>query len=156
MTRRSITLALSIALASTIAGAAPAAAARPFRDGDAYTVRFFDDFIFDLCGIETMTTLTERWTFTDFGDGRMRLHVTRTFVPDDPRIPIEKGAGSRFIQPDGTEIVVGTPLLLFDPDGGVQALDAGRVVFGDEITSHGRQDLSIEDLEGDLSAYYCP
>jgi hypothetical protein len=156
MTRRSIAIALSIALASTVLAAGPVAADRPYRDGDAYTVTFFDDFIFELCGIETMTTLTERWTFTDYGGGRMRLHVVRTFVPDDPRIPIEKGAGSRFIEPDGTEIVVGTPLLLFDPDGGVQALDAGRVVFGDDISAHGRQDLSIEDLEGDLSSYYCP
>jgi hypothetical protein len=29
-------------------------------------------------------------------------------------------------------------------------------VFGDDISAHGRQDLSIEDLEGDLSSYYCP
>jgi hypothetical protein len=59
------------------------------------------------------------------GAGSEQVHVVRTFVSDDPRLPIERGAGTTFIAPDGTRKVVGKPLQLIGPDGGVRILDAG-------------------------------
>jgi hypothetical protein len=157
MTRRpgtlSIAIAFTLALAAATAGAVHASA--PARDGDSYTVTFYDDFIFELCGIDTFTTLTERWTFKEFADGSTILHVNRTFVPDDPRIPVEKGAGSSLTAPDGTRTVVGKPTQLFDPDGGIRLLDAGLAVFdplGDILVLHGHS----ESLGADLAPFYCP
>ena len=81
--------------------------------------------------------MTERWTSTKFANGSEIFHVNRTFVPDDPRLPVEKGAGTSFFAPDGTKTVTGKPTQLFYADGGIRLLDAGRVVFGDEITIRG-------------------
>ncbi len=112
----------------------------------------FDTFIFELCGISTFTTVRERWTLKTFPDGSERLQVVRTYVPDDPRIPVEKGAGSGFTAPDGTRVVTGKPLQLFDPDGGVLLLGAGLTIFGEqEVIVRGRNALDV-----DLADYYCP
>lgn len=125
----------------------------PVRFSDAYTETFFDEFIFELCGIETMTTVTERWTFKEFADGSATLHVTRTFVPEDPRIPMERGAGTSFFAPDGTQTTVGSPTRIYSTDGrGLVLLDAGRVVFGEEVTIRGH----VESFDVDLALYYCP
>jgi hypothetical protein len=152
MHRRTLTvaIALTVVLVGSLAGVARAGA--PIRYGDSYAETFLDDFILELCGIETFTTLTERWSFTEFEDGSSILHVTRTFVPEDPRFPVEKGAGTSFFAPDGTQTVVGLPLLLFRPEGGVQLLDAGLVEFGDELTIRGPH----PSLDADLALYYCP
>lgn len=132
----------------------PAAAAAPDRFGDAYTETFFDDFIYDLCGIETMTTVTERWSITTYADGSSVQHVVRTFVSEDPRLPVEKGAGKTVTAPDGSRTVIGMPLLLIGPGGGVRVIDAGKSVFnaaGDVVTTRGiKPDLS------NLAQYYCP
>lgn len=155
MTPRVPALSLTVALVLGAMSAGVVQAAGPVRDGDSYTETFFDDFIFDLCGIETFTTLTERWTFKEFADGSAIFHVNRTFVPEDPRIPVEKGAGTALIAPDGSRVVVGKPTQLFYADGGIRLLDAGRAVFdafGDVITVRGRS----ESLGTDLAPYYCP
>ena len=86
-----ITLALAVAISLLPAASL---AAKPERETDSYTDRFHDDFIFDMCGIDTWTTVTERWTLKTWPDGSQTFHTRRTFVPDDPRIPIEKGAGT--------------------------------------------------------------
>ncbi len=146
-------LAIALILGATSATAAQAGG--PTRASDSYTERFFDEFILELCGIETFTTLTERWTFKEFADGSATLQVNRTFVPDDPRIPIEKGAGTSFIAPDGTRTVVGTPILLIGPQGGVRILDAGRITL-DEFDNV----LSVRGPHPafgvDLAPHYCP
>jgi hypothetical protein len=66
--------------------------------------------------------------------------VVPTFVPDDPRIPIERGAATAFVAPDGTRTVIGQSIQLFGPDGGIRLLEAGLVEFGDELVVHGRHD----------------
>jgi hypothetical protein len=155
MNRRTATMSLALALAVSALGAAPALAGGPVRTSDAYTVTFFDDFIFELCGIEADTTLTERWVRKDFPDGSSTLQVTRTFVPDDPRIPIEKGAGTGITAADGSKIVVGSPIRLYDRHGGIRLLDAGRVMldpFGDVVSHRGHS----ESFDVDLLAAYCP
>jgi hypothetical protein len=155
MNRRAFTLSLAATLALGTASAETIQAGGPTRVSDSYTDRFFDDFIAELCGIETFTTLTERWTFTEFADGSATLHVVRTFVPDDPRIPIEKGAGTSFIAPDGSRVVVGSPTRLFDLDGGIRLIDAGRTQLdeNDDVVSVSGQ---LASFDVDLAQYYCP
>ncbi|HTE67130.1 MAG TPA: hypothetical protein VK736_12875 [Candidatus Binatia bacterium] len=156
MNRRSGTLSIALALALAVASAGAVHASAPVRDGDSYTVTFYDDFIFELCGIDTFTTLTERWAFKEFADGSTILHVNRTFVSDDPRIPVEKGAGSSHTAPDGTRTVVGKPTQLFDPDGGIRLLDAGLAIFdefGDVLKIRGHGESLTADT---LAPYYCP
>jgi hypothetical protein len=152
MNPRAFFLSVTAALVLGAASAGAVQASAPVRSGDSYTETFFDDFIFELCGIETYTTLTERWTLKEFADGSAILQVTRTFVPDDPRIPIEKGSGASFFAPDGTQTVVGKPIQLFGADGGVTLLDAGWVEFGDALTVRGPH----PSLDADLALYYCP
>lgn len=135
---------------------APAAADGPIVTRGGGTETFDDEFLFDLCGITTQTTLTERWTHKQFADGSETLQVTRTFVPADSRVPIEKGAGTSFIASDGSRRVVGKPIQLIDQrGGGVRLLDAGWVLFdpsGDIVELRGPHPF----LSADLSEAYCP
>ena len=152
MTRRSLVPSVGLALALALAIGPSALAAGPERSGDSYTETFDDDFLLELCGIETRTTLTERWTFTVFPDGTEVLHVRRLFVPEDPRIPIEMGAATSTWYPDGTRKISGTPLHLIGANGTV-LIDAGQSVFEDDrlVRARGQKpDLS------DLARYYCP
>jgi len=139
-----------------ILGAGPAAAAggKPMITKGGGTETFADDLFLDLCGIATSTTLTERWTLTEFPDGSETLHVVRTFVPDDPRLPIEKGAATSFTAPDGSRRVVGKPIQLIGPSG-VRIRDAGWVLFdpaGEIVVFRGPH----PSLGLDLAGYYCP
>ena len=137
------------------AGTAAAAGGGPTITNGGESLTFADDFILDLCGIETDTTLTEKWTHKQFRDGSETLHVVRTFVSADPRLPIEKGAGTTFTAPDGSRRVVGKPLQLIGPDGGVRVLDAGWVLFdpdGNLVEMRGPH----PSLGVDLADLYCP
>ena len=154
MLRRLPVITLALALAISLLPAA-ALAAGPERVTDSYTDRFHDDFILDMCGIDTWTTVTERWTLKNWPDGSQTFHAVRTFVPDDPRIPIEKGAGTGRFAPDGSKTVTGKPLQLFDRDGGILLLGAGLATFdpfGNVLVTHGHG----EALTVDLAQYYCP
>jgi hypothetical protein len=151
-------LATSATLAAAaffLAPAAPASADRPDIERASYVDRYQDEFILDLCGIQTWTTVTERWSITNFPGGSQTFHVVRTFVPDDPRIPVEKGAGTSFFAPDGSKTTLGTPIHLFGPDGGTILIDAGRVLFdvdGNVTVVDGPHPA----LDADLAQYYCP
>jgi hypothetical protein len=148
-------LSIGAALILGMVSAGAVQAGGPERTSESYTDTFFDDFILELCGIETFTTLTERWTIKTFPDGSQHLHVNRLFVPEDTRIPIEMGAGTSFFEPDGSRVTVGSPTRLFDRDGGLRLVDAGRVSFdpdGNPLKMHGH----IESLGVDLAPYYCP
>jgi hypothetical protein len=154
MTRRLAAITLALAMAISLIPAA-ALATGPEIVTDSYTDRFHDDFIFDMCGIDTWTTIIERWTLKTWPDGSQTFQDVRTFIPDDPRIPIEKGAGTGRFLPDGTKIVNGKPLQLFDRDGGILLLGTGLVrfdPFGDVLVAHGHD----EALGVDLAEYYCP
>ncbi len=144
--------------ATLVGGGSPAAAAEGSgptitRGGSEET--FFVDFIFELCGIAADVTVWEKWTLKEFPDGSETLHVVRTFISSDPRIPTEKGASTSFNAPDGSRVVVGKPLHLFDPDGGVLVLDAGWIAFdalGDPADMRGPHPF----LELDPADLYCP
>lgn len=136
-------------------GAAVAAGGAPTITRGGGVDTFEDDFILDLCGIATETTLTERWTFKEFPDGSSTLHTVRTFVPADPRLPIEKAGATSFDSADGSRVVVGTPILLIRPGVGVVVVDAGRVSFD---TSGAVSDVRGPHpfLSADLAELYCP
>jgi hypothetical protein len=154
MHRRTLVRALAVATVGSAVLAGSAGAAAPTDQvSDSYTVRFHDP----LCGVDQWTTLTERWTWTEFADGSATLQVVRSFVPDDPRLPVEKGSGVNHISADGTETVTGAPLRLFWPEStgkhGVMVVAAGRAVFSEAgATFRGTNpDLSDEALD----RYYC-
>ena len=160
-TRRLAAVTTALLLAATVAGTTSAAGSGKggpvFRESQAYTVRFFDDAIWELCGIETWTTLKERWTFTEFADGSAHFQNVRTFIPDDVRLPIERGAGSSHIAPDGTRTVTGSPFRVYDRHGGgILVIAAGDVRLdadGNPLRIRGQlPDMSDEALAG----YYCP
>jgi hypothetical protein len=150
--RRRRVLALALAAAILPAGPATTLAAGPTIERGGTRDTFADGFILDLCGIETMTTVTEKWTLKRFPDGSETFHVERQFVSDDPRLPIEKGAATNFISPDGIETVVGKPIQLIRHGQRVVLLDAGRVTFGDELDVRGPH----PSLGLDLAPFYCP
>ena len=75
-------IAGTLAITALAVGAGGALAAKPETVHSGKVVEtFFDDFIYDLCGIETMTTVTERWTLTTYADGSQRFTNSRKFVP---------------------------------------------------------------------------
>jgi hypothetical protein len=148
-------LVIVTAIGLTAVTATTASAAPPERERVSSVATFADDFIFKLCGISTQTTLTQHWSSTMRADGSEVVHVVRTFVSDDPRLPVEKGAGTTFIAPDGTRRVVGKPIQLIGPNGGVRLLDAGRVVF-DPAGNPSEVRGPHPSLGADLRAYYCP
>jgi hypothetical protein len=127
-------------------------AAGPQIERGGFVERYFDDFIYELCGIETYTTESQRWSVKVFPDGTEQVHVVRTFRSEDPRLPIEKGAATAFNYPDGTRTVVGKPIQLLEPDGGIRLIGAGWTHFGEDgVTIRGRDGLNV-----DLAEYYCP
>jgi hypothetical protein len=156
MNRRSISMAITAALVLGALTVAPAQAGGVVRTSDSYTVTFFDDYIFELCGIETETTLTERFTLLEFANGWSTLTVRRTFVPADKRIPIEKGQGTSINRADGSRIVLGTPIHLISQVTGKTILkDTGLVEFdpeGNVVRMIGPH----PSLTADLADYYCP
>ena len=134
--------------------AAPAGAAngKPTHERGRTVETFADDFLHDLCGIDTTTTMTQHFQTTTFPDGSQLVHVTRTFVSADPRVPIEKGAGTSHYAADGTQTVTGTPIHLIS-DHGTVLIDAGRITFADELDIRGpHPSLFVPSL----APYYCP
>jgi hypothetical protein len=145
-------IAGALALGSLGAASMSALAAQPEIERGRSQETFFDDFIFDLCGIETMTTVTEHWTLWTYADGSQKFQNSRTFVPEDPRIPIEYGAGMSTFTPDGVQTVHGSPIRLQRRGEGIILLDAGYVTLSEDPTVHGPH----PSLGVDLADYYCP
>lgn len=156
MRTRLITVGVIAALSSMLAPGAAAARGGPTIE------RWVDKFVLDpdplfveLCEIETSTEVIERYTVTHFADGTIRIHTVRTYVPDDPRLPIEHGAATASIRPDGTRTIVGAPIQLRYRDGRRVFLDAGLVTFGPDdllVTVRGPHPSLTEDL----ADQYCP
>ena len=146
-------VALPLALALLLVGTGSALGAQPVTERSGRTVETFaDDFILELCGIETMTTVIERWTLTTYADGSRRLRVSRKFLPADPRIPVEYGAGMSFWDANGVQTVHGTPIHLKRPGEGTILIDAGFITLSDDPTVHGPH----PSRDMDLAAVYCP
>ena len=153
MTLKRTLIAGTLAIATLAAGAGAALAAKPETvHAGTYVDTFEDDFIFDLCGIRTMTTVKERWTLTTYADGSQRFTNSRKFVPADTRIPIEYGAAMSTWDPNGVQTVHGSALRLQYRGEGIILLDAGFVELSDDPTTHG----PFPSLGLDLAEYYCP
>jgi hypothetical protein len=152
MTRVAAIAALAIGIVAIKAPAASASGGKPTQERGRTVETFVDDFLHDLCGIDTTTTMTQHFHVTTFSDGSQLVHVTRTFVSADSRVPIEKGAGTSHWTPDGIQTVTGTPIHLIS-DHGTVLLDAGRVTFADELDVRGPHPSLIVPS---LAPYYCP
>ncbi len=137
-----------------VAAAPSALAAKPeIVQSGKYTDTFFDDYILDLCGIETMTTVTERWTLTTYADGSQRFTNSRTFVPSNPVLRwIEYGAAMSTWDVNGVQTVHGSPIRIQIRGEGMIVLDAGYVTLTDDPTVHGPH----PSLGMDLADVYCP
>lgn len=144
--------AASMAVGIATSGVTAVLAAEPEIIHGTNRETFFDDFILDLCGIETMTTVTEHWTLWRYADGSEKFQSSRMFVSEDPRLPVEYGAGMSTFAPDGTQTVQGSPIRLRRPGEGIILLDAGFVSFGNDLTVHGPH----PSLDIDLAEAYCP
>src|SRR3954447_2460178 len=150
--RLAATAALAIGIVAVTAPEAGASGGKPTQEQGRVVETFVDDFLHDLCGIDTTTTMTQHFHVTTFPDGSQLVHETRTFVSADPRVPIEKGAGTSHWTADGIQTVTGTPIHLIS-DHGTVLLDAGRVTFGDELDVRGpHPSLFVPSL----APYYCP
>jgi hypothetical protein len=152
VTRWAVGAAAMLGMVFGTAPAADAAHGTPTHERGRSVETFADDFLHDLCGINVTTTLTQHFQTTTFPDGSQLVHVTRTFVSSDPRVPIEKGAGTSRYDADGTQTVTGTPIHLIS-DHGTVLIDAGRVTFADELDVRGpHPSLFVPSL----APYYCP
>ena len=144
--------AATLVIGVVASGASAALAAGPEITHGSNRETFPDDFILDLCGLETMTTVTEHWTLWTYADGSQKFQTSRKYVPADPRIPIEYGSAMSTFDPDGTQTVHGSPIRLRRHGEGVVLRDAGYIRFGDALTIHGPH----PSLDLDLAEVYCP
>ena len=146
--------AASLALGALGVGSTAVLAAKPvIEHSGQVNETFFDEFIFETCGIATMTTVREHWTLTTYADGSQRFRDSRKFTSDDPRLPIEYGAGMSTFDVNGVQTVHGSPIRLrFPGGGGIVLRDAGLVRFGDDPTIRGPH----PSLGMDPAEMYCP
>jgi hypothetical protein len=150
-------LALAVAMVALIAlvTAATAVAAprgKPVVEREVIEETFFDDFILDICGVATNTTLVQRTTTKTFPDGSQTVHVNAEFVPDDPTIASERNAFTDVIAPDGTLTTKGLAIRLYRKGEGTIIRDAGWVRFlEDGLVVRGPHPF----LETDPADVYC-
>jgi len=145
-----------------LAAPAPAGAAgggRPEVPRTTTTETFADDFTRDVCGIDVMTTLTERLVIQTWPDGREHVHASWSYVSDDPRVSIEIAHRSDFYSADGTTTTItGIPLRLIDPvTGRTLAKDSGRLVLAPDntvLSVSGPHEFFLGDE--DPAEFYCP
>ena len=122
-----------LAVSSTPAVASDAGhGGRPTVERWASTVTFFDDYVLEVCGVATNTTLTERVLTKTYPDGTQTVHVNAEFIPDDPRIASERDAFTDAIEPDGTLTTKGLAIRLYRKGEGTIIRDAGWVRFLDD------------------------
>jgi hypothetical protein len=139
----------AIAPAPAMAGAS---GGKPTVEREVINETFFDDFILDICGVATNTTLTQRTTTKTFPDGSQTVHVNAEFVPDDPRIASERNAFTDRIAPDGTLTTGGLAIRLYRKGQGTVIRDAGWVRFlEDGLVVRGPHPF----LETDPADVYC-
>ncbi|MGN6798476.1 MAG: hypothetical protein ACTHKS_10020 [Gaiellaceae bacterium] len=108
---------------TVVAGASTTGGGRPMIERQRYVDYLArDDFFIDLCGIVSNTTVRETDILKTWPDGSQTFHVERSFIPDDPRLPIERGAETSYFAPDGTmTAITGKPIQLIGPTDGIRA-----------------------------------
>lgn len=147
-----VVIAALAVIATAPAAMAGASGGKPTVEREVINVTFFDDFILDICGVATNTTLTQRTTTKTFPDGSQTVHVNAEFVPDDPRIASERNAFTDRIAPDGTLTTGGLAIRLYRKGEGTVIRDAGWVRFlEDGLVVRGPHPF----LETDPADVYC-
>jgi hypothetical protein len=146
--------ATAVALAAAVAATpAMAAGGKPTVEVVVLEETYFDDFIFDLCGVATNTTQTQRTITKTFPDGSETVHINVEYVPDDPSIPSERYARTDRIAPDGTLTIVGLAIRVYREGEGTIIRDAGWVrVVEDGLVVRGPHPFL---LETDAADVYC-
>lgn len=120
---------------------------------ETFTDTFFDDLVFDACGVSTMTTTSGRITTTSYPDGTVVQHVNVTFVPEDPSIASERDVAHYVFAPDGTVTITGAPIRLYRQGEGTIVRDAGWLkALEDEILVHGPHPFFLTD---GADRFYC-
>jgi hypothetical protein len=121
------------AMAALAAIASPPAMAggggKPTVEREVIQETYFDEYILDICGVETNTTQTQRTTIKAFPDGSETVHITAEWIPDDPTIASERWGRTDRIAPDGTLTVFGLAIRLFRQGEGTIIRDAGWIRF---------------------------
>ena len=147
-----VVMAALAMIATTPAAMAGASGGKPTVEREVIKETVFDDFILDLCGVATNSTVTERITTKTFPDGSQTIHVNAQFVPDDPRIAAERNAFTDRIAPDGTLTTGGLAIRLYRKGEGTLIRDAGWVRFlEDGLVVRGPHPF----LETDPADVYC-
>jgi len=124
--------ALAFTLVAPDALAASGHGGKPTVEREVVEETYFDDFIYDLCGVETNTTLTQRITIKTFPDGTETVHSVSLYVPDDPSIASERNARTDIFAPDGTYTIKGLGIRLFTADDRVIVVGAGWLRVTDD------------------------
>jgi hypothetical protein len=152
-------IASAILAAGLAAVAAPTAVAnvgqggKPVVERDAFQQTLSpDEFLLDVCGVETNTTYVQRTTTKTFPDGSQTVQIQASWTPDDPNLASERDVSTRFLDIDGTETIVGLPIRLYRHGEGTIIRDAGWLrVFDDGLLVRGPHPF----LETDPADVYC-
>ena len=152
---------VAVMAAAAWPAASPAATGKPVIES--FTFRQIipgDEFFLDMCGVTTDTTWKEQDTLKTWPDGSQTFHTERSFIPADPRLPIERGAGTSYFHssdPASLYRIDGKPIqLIAQRGGGVTALDAGLTILGDPLVHHGHLSVGPSDDPEYLRTFYCP
>jgi hypothetical protein len=100
-----MTVLAAIAAAPAMAGGG----GEPTVEREVIHETFFDDYIFDICGVETDTTHTQRTTIKTFPDGSETVHRIAEWVPDDPGIASERWGRTTGSRPTARSRLSGSP-----------------------------------------------
>lgn len=122
-------LVLVLAAPAQIATAGSGHGGKPTIEREVIEETFFDDYIFDLCGVETDTSLTQRTVTKTYPDGTVKVHTVARWVPEDPTISSEFDARTDTFAPDGTQTVKGLAIKVYRKGEGTIIRDAGWVRF---------------------------
>jgi hypothetical protein len=117
--------AIAVLAATASAPAMAAGGGKPTVEREVIHETFFDDYIFEICGVETNTTQTQRTTIKTFPDGSETVHRIAEWIPDDPSIASERWGRTDRIAPDGTLTIVGLAIRLYRQGEGTIIRDAG-------------------------------
>jgi hypothetical protein len=151
--RYKLAAAVAALLAAVAATPAMATGGKPTVDVEVIEETFFDDFAFDLCGVETTTTHTERTVTKTFPDGSRTIHKNAEWIPDDPRVASERWARTDRIAPDGTLTIVGLAIRLYRQGEGTIIRDAGWLrLLEDGLTVRGPHPYILDTDPADV---YC-
>jgi hypothetical protein len=152
-TRIKLLATAGVAVTAFWPAAASAPAAGPTVERSTLTETYADDFALEVCGVKTMTTLTQRLVIKTYADGTEIVHVNARYVPADRRVATEQLSRTEIYAPDGTLTIKGLAIRLSRKGEGTIIRDAGWIHFyEDGILMRGPHDFYGTD---DPADFYC-